>query len=84
MPSPAGTLRVKGHRLPGPSGSLAVSPSVNGTLFFTATARTYGAELWKSDGTGAGTVLVLNNFTAIWQDYWAFLVPSKSLAPSLT
>ena len=32
--------------------------NVNGTLFFTADDFEHGAELWKSDGTGEGTVLV--------------------------
>lgn len=32
--------------------------NLNGTLFFVATDGTAGYELWKSDGTEAGTVLV--------------------------
>ena len=32
--------------------------NANGTLFFTATDDVHGTELWKSDGTQAGTVLV--------------------------
>ena len=32
--------------------------NVNGTLFFTANVGASGSELWRSDGTEAGTVLV--------------------------
>ncbi|MBD0259313.1 MAG: hypothetical protein ICV83_26640, partial [Cytophagales bacterium] len=45
--------------LPGPQGSApAHLTDVNGTLFFTLTKAATGDELWKSDGTAAGTVRV--------------------------
>src|SRR5262245_49473554 len=31
---------------------------MNGSIYFVATTPEYGTELWKSDGTAAGTVLV--------------------------
>ena len=47
---------------PGSGGSNGSFPSVltdvNGTLFFKANDGTHGNELWKSDGTNAGTILV--------------------------
>ena len=48
---------------PGPRGSLGQFgengfTDVAGTLFFWANDGTHGEELWKSDGTLAGTVLV--------------------------
>jgi ELWxxDGT repeat protein len=44
---------------PGPTGSsLRYLVDVDGTLFFTADDGVTGEELWKSDGTEAGTVLV--------------------------
>ena len=42
----------------------AVSTNVNGTLFFAANDGTHGRELWKSDGTAAGTVLVKDIYHA--------------------
>jgi ELWxxDGT repeat protein len=59
----AGTMMVKaitsGGRsaFPGISGSLT---NVNGTLFFAADDGTHGEQLWESDGTEEGTVLVKN------------------------
>src|SRR5262249_32169391 len=49
--------------IPGPAGSVPRSlVNVGGTLFFTARdltdGATHGRELWKSDGTPEGTVLV--------------------------
>ncbi len=38
--------------------SIANLTPVNGTLFFTAFDRTHGTELWKTNGTAGGTVLV--------------------------
>ncbi len=40
------------------AGFLAPMVNVNGTLFFTANDQVSGYELWKSNGTAAGTVLV--------------------------
>ena len=39
-------------------GSIGERVDVNGTLYFTMSTPTTGSELWKSDGTVAGTVLV--------------------------
>ncbi len=42
----------------GGASEISSTVNVNGTLFFAATNGTQGKELWKSDGTAAGTVLV--------------------------
>ena len=57
----AGTVMVK-DILVGSPGSLARLPplmtNIGDTVYFTATDGVSGAELWKSNGTAAGTVLV--------------------------
>ena len=60
----AGTVMVK-DRLHGPSVGLKqllllrnLLTNVNGELYFAADDGPHGYELWKSDGTAAGTVMV--------------------------
>ncbi|MBI4945380.1 MAG: T9SS type A sorting domain-containing protein [Bacteroidetes bacterium] len=57
-----GTVMVK-DIYPGVTSAMSTMTSpyftnVNGTLFFTANDGTNGYELWKSDGTDVGTVIV--------------------------
>lgn len=58
----AGTVLVKDINLGTAGSSLSSFINMNGTLFFSATNGTSspynGQELWKSDGTSAGTVMV--------------------------
>ena len=57
-----GTYLVR-DLVPGQTGGLTAFDSprramLNGTLYFTATDEMHGSELWRSDGTKAGTYLV--------------------------
>src|SRR5262249_51851486 len=46
---------------PGSSGSAPFSlTNVNGTLYFTAFDPLHGTEVWKSDGTAEGTILLVD------------------------
>jgi len=54
------TLLVKdiNSTFPGTASSPANLTDVNGTVFFTANDGMHGIELWKSDGTAGGTVML--------------------------
>jgi ELWxxDGT repeat protein len=57
-----GTVMVK-DITPGPTGSIAhgsqnIPAAMNGILYFAANDSAHGLEVWKSDGTEAGTMLV--------------------------
>lgn len=58
----AGTVQVRDIFPGGPPAGGSSNPreltNVNGTLFFTANNNSLGTELWKSNGTAAGTVMV--------------------------
>ncbi|MFN0056255.1 MAG: ELWxxDGT repeat protein [Planctomycetales bacterium] len=54
----ADPVLLKDVNIAGASSSPLFPTDVNGTLYFTANDGTNGIELWKSDGTAAGTVLV--------------------------
>jgi ELWxxDGT repeat protein len=55
----SGTPQLVADILPGVGSSRPIRATyVNSTLFFQANDGTTGGELWKSDGTNAGTVLV--------------------------
>jgi ELWxxDGT repeat protein len=78
----AGTRLVKDIN-PGPANSLFstvnINPVVSGaTLFFAAITNEKGAELWKSDGTEAGTVLVKDIYPGISSSFPRNITPLGS------
>jgi ELWxxDGT repeat protein len=90
--TPAGTVMVKDIN-PGINHSFYYSHSyysyphltnVNGTLYFAANNGTNGTELWKSDGTTAGTVMVKNIGTDIYRFDTGKFIPNSSNPDYLT
>ena len=91
----AGTVLVKDIFSGNESGSYGYSgppnnsdpqnlTSVKGTLFFTANDGTSGVELWKSDGTGSGTVLVKDIFPGTSEPSYGSPYPNSSSPQGLT
>lgn len=85
----AGTLLVReipGLAIPDNGGSQGSNPSeitnVNGTVYFTAGERATGTELWKSDGTLGGTVLVKDIYPENREYAFPYLVRPNSSHPS--
>jgi len=58
--------------------------NLNGTLFFTAVDEKHGRELWKSDGTADGTVMVKDLFSGSTSQYGSADVPNSSSPQNLT
>ncbi|MEO7490690.1 MAG: ELWxxDGT repeat protein, partial [Ferruginibacter sp.] len=60
---PAANVTLVKDIVPGSTGSLPGSfTSVQGSIYFTATANGHLSQLWKTDGTSGGTIL-LKDFT---------------------
>ena len=68
-PASAATALVKDIFVGASSSNPSAFANVNGTLYFRATDGGNGLELWKSDGTAAGTAIVkdINRSGARWR-----------------
>jgi ELWxxDGT repeat protein len=85
----AGTVLVKdlGPFSPGPSTYNSYPhylTNVNGTLFFAGDDGLHGTELWKSDGTTAGTVMVKDIFPGGSTGYYGGYYHNSSNPADLT
>ncbi len=67
------------YPLPGPYDLTAVGS----TLFFVANDRAHGHELWKSDGTDAGTVLVKDINLGRWRSLYFYSLTALGDTPVL-
>jgi ELWxxDGT repeat protein len=80
---PAFSGQFSGHYLYYSSRPPGGFTKVNGTLFFAASDGVHGQELWKSDGTAAGTTLVKDIFPGTYFYYGNFF-PNSSRPSNLT